>query len=214
MKEILGELTKPWSKKEVKWRVGSVSKNKDKALPLAYIDARTVMERLDAAVGAEFWQDRYEFHGDTVVCYLSIWFGDKWITKADGAGDSAVEKEKGAISDAFKRASVKWGMGRELYAIKCRWMPINEYKQLVGNPWDYVIPNADDDEPEPAVVDEKRKKAEGFVTKFLKDLEITEYNNIPNLEYENEAALQRIKSGYPDLYKAIDTAKAMKSATI
>lgn len=126
-----------------------MTKDKKKALPLAYVDARTVMERLDSAVGIENWQDKYEFHGDTRVCYLSIRIGGEWITKSDGAGDSAVEKEKGGISDAFKRAAVKWGMGRELYDIKCRWQPVDEWKKLIGDSWDYVIPNAEDDEPEP-----------------------------------------------------------------
>lgn len=142
-------LTKPWEKSEIKWRVGSVSKDKKKALPLAYVDARTVMERLDSAVGAENWQDRYEFHEKRTICYLSIKIENEWICKADGAGDSDIEGEKGGISDAFKRASVKWGMGRELYELKCRWMPINEYKQLVGDPWLFVIKGATEDEPEP-----------------------------------------------------------------
>jgi len=136
---MLEKLILPWDKNEVKWRVGSTSKDKTKALALAYVDARVVMERLDDAVGAENWQDRYEFHGARIICYLSIKINDAWITKADGAGDSNVEAEKGGISDAFKRAAVKWGMGRELYDIKCKWMPINEFTQLVGNPWDFVI---------------------------------------------------------------------------
>lgn len=139
MSYMINDLVKPWSKSEIKWRVGSVNKDKTKALPLAYIDARTVMERLDSAVGTSNWQDRYEFHGERTICYLSIKIENEWITKADGAGDSPVEGAKGGLSDAFKRAAIKWGMGRELYEMKCKWMPINEYKQLIGNPWDYLI---------------------------------------------------------------------------
>ncbi len=146
---FLKALTRPWEKGEIKWRIGSLSKDKKKALPLAYIDARTVMERLDAAVGGVNWQDRYEFHEKRTICYLSIRINGEWICKADGAGDSDIEGEKGGISDAFKRASVKWGMGRELYELKCGWMPINEYKQLVGDPWSFVIKGATEDEPEP-----------------------------------------------------------------
>ncbi len=140
-KDIIEVLTKPWQHDEIKWRVGSLTKDKTKTKPLAYIDARTVMERLDAAVGVENWQDRYEFHGTRTLCYLSIRLNGEWITKSDGAGDSDIESEKGGLSDAFKRASVKWGMGRELYEMKTRWMPVDEYKQMVGDPWDFVIKN-------------------------------------------------------------------------
>lgn len=169
---MLEKLIRPWDKNEVKWRVGSANKDKTKGLPLAYVDARVVMERLDDAVGAENWQDRYEFHGARIICYLSIKINDEWITKADGAGDSNVEAEKGGISDAFKRAAVKWGMGRELYDIKCKWMPINEFKQLVGNPWDFVIaaPTALKPQDKPKVVtpqdtaDRLIAKAKSFTT--------------------------------------------------
>ena len=148
-RDILNKLRAPWKKEDIKWRPGSLSRDKSKALPLAYVDARTVMERLDDAVGPLNWRDRYEFHGVRTICYLELRIDNEWISKADGAGDTDFEGEKGALSDAFKRASVKWGMGRELYQLKCRWMSLNQYKQLVGNPWDYVIEGAVEDEPEP-----------------------------------------------------------------
>lgn len=137
--DLLKKLTAPWNRDEIKWRVGSMNKDKTKALPLAYVDARVVMERLDNVMGALNWQDRYEFADKRTMCYLSLRFGDEWLCKSDGAGDSDIEGEKGGISDAFKRAAVKWGMGRELYELKCKWMPIDQHKQLDGDPWDFVI---------------------------------------------------------------------------
>ena len=38
-----------------------------------------------------------------------------WISKSDGADDSNIEGAKGGLSDAFKRAAVKFGIGRYLY---------------------------------------------------------------------------------------------------
>ena len=205
LQEKIKALTQPWQHSEIKWRIGAMTKKKDKAMPLAYIDARTVMERLDAVVGVENWQDRYEFHDKRTMCYLSIRLNDEWICKADGAGDSDIEGEKGAISDAFKRASVKWGMGRELYEMKCRWMPVNEYKQLVGDPWDFVIkPDA-----KPAVVtpEEKREKADNWVNGYLLKLEpVTDSHELINLQTDNAAGLKAIIDGYPDLHKVIVTA--------
>lgn len=120
----LQDLHSPYPAAEIEWRVGSTNGEKTSGLALAYLTARHVMERLDAVCGPENWQDRYEFHGSRTVCYLSIRVDGEWITKADGAGDSDVEAEKGAISDALKRAAVKWGIGRYLYDLGNIWVEL------------------------------------------------------------------------------------------
>jgi hypothetical protein len=121
---MIKNLHAPFPPNEIEWRVGSTKADKSSGLALAYITARHVMERLDDVCGPENWQDRYEFHGKRTICYLSIRINDEWVTKADGAGDSDVEAEKGAISDALKRAAVKWGMGRYLYGLGNTWVDI------------------------------------------------------------------------------------------
>lgn len=127
----LQDLFKPYPAAEIEWRVGSTNSDKSSGLALAYLTARHVMDRLDAVCGPENWQDRYEFHGARTVCYLSIRINaddptkvSEWVTKADGAGDSDVEAEKGAISDALKRAAVKWGIGRYLYDLGNIWVDV------------------------------------------------------------------------------------------
>lgn len=128
--DIFTRLAEPFDPAVISWRPGSMSKDKSKAKALCYLDARDVMRRLDDVIGPASWQDRYEFHGARTVCYLSIRIDGEWITKADGAGDSDVEAEKGAISDAFKRAAVKFGVGRYLYDIDSPWVRINQWKQI------------------------------------------------------------------------------------
>lgn len=149
----------------ISWRAQSVTKNGDKAMALAYIDARDVMDRLDSVIGAADWQDRYEFSGARTICYLSIKIGNEWVTKADGAGDTDVEAEKGAISDAFKRAAVKWGIGRYLYALPAPWVPCEsrewngkkQWTKWLDDPWNHVrMPNA----PKPSAASQKRKLAD------------------------------------------------------
>lgn len=130
MSDIFEKLAAPFDPEIVEWRPGSMTQDKTKAKALAYIDARDVMIRLDGAVGPASWQDRYEFHGARTVCYLSLCIDGVWITKADGAGDSDVEAEKGAISDAFKRAAVKWGIARYLYDIDSPWVRISKFKKI------------------------------------------------------------------------------------
>lgn len=145
--DIWNKLASEFPREIVSWRANSLTKDGDKAMALAYVDARAVMERLDEAVGPENWQDRYEVHGDKTICYLSIRVDDQWLTKADGSGDSAVEEEKGAISGAFKRAAVKFGLGRYLYDMPTPWVPCTTWTDNSGktrwskwsaDPWDYV----------------------------------------------------------------------------
>lgn len=124
-KEISQQLSKPFEPSAVSWRVGSTNKDKTSGLPLAYIDARDVMERLDGVLGIFGWQDEYtETASGRIMCTISVWDGEKWIAKTDGAGNTDYEGEKGAISDAFKRAAVKFGIGRYLYGVKAPWVKI------------------------------------------------------------------------------------------
>jgi hypothetical protein len=67
-----------------------------------------------------------------------------WVRKSDGAGETQVEGEKGAISDALKRAAVKWGIGRYLYDLDSPWVPCETYqgndgkarfKRFTADPW-------------------------------------------------------------------------------
>jgi hypothetical protein len=149
------QLFAEFPKEDISWRGGNVSKDGNKALAMAYIDARDVMDRLDQIVGPENWQDRYEFHGARTVCYISINIDGEWVTKADGAGDTDFEGEKGGISDAFKRAAVKWGVGRYLYSMKSIWVPCASYEKnnkriwqkWTADPWDFVNQQNSDAKP-------------------------------------------------------------------
>ena len=82
----------------------------------SYVTARTVMNRLDQAVGPENWRDDFrELSGGNVMCTIFVRVDGEWIGKSDIGTESDVEEDKGAFSDAFKRAGVKWGIARELY---------------------------------------------------------------------------------------------------
>ena len=124
MIDILAKLKAPFPADQISWRPGKISKDNKKGLALAYIDARDVMDRLDEVVGE--WQDSYEEIAGRLVCKITI----NGITRTDGAGDTAIEGEKGGLSDAFKRAAVKWGIGRYLYRLPAQWVELDQYKQF------------------------------------------------------------------------------------
>lgn len=130
-KETYEALKAPFPSKVIHWRVGATTKDKSKGIPLAYIDARDVMKRLDDVVGGENWQVRYPFAG---CCEIGIRVGDEWIWKANGAGATDVEGEKGQYSDAFKRAAVIHGIGRYLYYLPNIWVALDQYKKIAETP--------------------------------------------------------------------------------
>jgi Uncharacterized protein conserved in bacteria len=130
--ELFDALSAPFPAESIDWRVGSTNKDKTKGMALAYIDARAVMDRLDSMCGPENWQANYTpgVNG-SIVCNLAIRFpGGEWIWKADGAGATDFEGEKGALSDAFKRAAVRFGIGRYLYDLKAPWIAIENGKYI------------------------------------------------------------------------------------
>lgn len=140
------QLRAPFPRDAIQWRAQTVTRDGTKALALAYIDARAVMNRLDDVVGPENWQDEYDCVNGRTICKLGINVDGVWVWKSDGAGDTQVEAEKGGISDAFKRAAVKWGIGRYLYDLDAPWVPcetrdVNGRKQWTkwsADPWAFV----------------------------------------------------------------------------
>jgi hypothetical protein len=131
--DLFAALCEPFPSEAIEWRVGSTNKDKTKCLPLCYIDARTAMDRLDGVCGPDGWQNNYTSGvNGSIVCNIGIRMPDgSWVWKADGAGATDVEGEKGALSDAFKRAAVRHGVGRYLYDIKAAWVEIEAY----GKSW-------------------------------------------------------------------------------
>lgn len=119
------KLSRPFESSKISWRIGSTNGEKSKGIALAYIDARDVMQRLDEVVGAGSWQCEYPWTADgKLCCRIGIKVDGEWVWKSNGAGDTQVEAEKGAFSDAFKRAAVLWGIGQYLYDFPNIWVEI------------------------------------------------------------------------------------------
>ncbi len=122
--QIQTELAEPFDASEVKWKPGAVAGNR--ALALAYVDARCIMDRLDEVVGAAGWADEYTLlPGGEVKCTLRVRLGEEWVAKEDVGGKSEQPDEgdqmKAAFSDGLKRCAVKFGIGRHLYRLPQQW---------------------------------------------------------------------------------------------
>jgi hypothetical protein len=112
--DIFAGLSEPFDGSEIKERPQGGRK-------LSYITARTAMSRFDLVVGPENWWDEYTVLSDTsVLCKLSIRLPDGMVvTKQDVGGAAGMsdsgDDDKSTFSDAYKRAAVKFGVGRHLY---------------------------------------------------------------------------------------------------
>ena len=123
-RNIFSELSKPFDQSDIEWRAGATNQDKTRALALAYITSRAVMDRLDEVVGPENWRDEYQPGPDGgLICGLSLRLDEEWITKWDGAENTLIEEVKGGLAGAYKRAAVKWGIGRYLYKLDKVWVP-------------------------------------------------------------------------------------------
>jgi hypothetical protein len=131
-------LAAPFELNEIKFKPQTVSGNRALAVP--FVDARVIQDRLDEVLGVMGWQDSYQFLPDgSVLCRLQVRLGSEWITKEDVGGQSEQpdegDRRKAAVSDALKRAAVKFGIGRYLYRLKPQWVDYDPQKrQLLRTP--------------------------------------------------------------------------------
>jgi hypothetical protein len=136
--DIALALAEPFDPGEVHFKPAVVSGNR--ALAIAYTDARVIQDRLDEVLGVDGWQDEYQCLPDgSVVCRLKLRFGSEWIIKVDVGSPSEQpdggDRTKAAFSDALKRAAVKFGVARYLYRLPSQWVDYDpQRKQFVKTP--------------------------------------------------------------------------------
>ena len=129
---------------DVSWRIDSAAYERASsptgyvARYVPYITAAVVADLLDSWVGAQNWRDSYEMFqlGAEMVawCHIEVRVDDEWVRKTDlgvmpaanpGSGSGDGLREKGLISDAFKRCgTLKWGAGRNVYALPTLWAAV------------------------------------------------------------------------------------------
>jgi len=125
-------LAAPFDPSEIKWKPQATNGNR--ALAVAYVDARVIEDRLDDVLGVEGWCDRYKpLPEGSVVCRLSICINGVWITKQDVGSPSEQPDEgdrlKAAFSDSLKRVAIKFGLGRYLYRLPHQWVDYDPQKK-------------------------------------------------------------------------------------
>jgi len=128
MNKLLIKLRTPFPEEDIEWRVQQqgLSKGLPWALVLAYVTNRAIMDRLDETIGAENWTNDFtQSPNGGVLCTLGVRVDDSWVYKTDGADNTEVERVKGGLSNAMKRAGVQWGIGRYLYKLPTTFADFN-----------------------------------------------------------------------------------------
>ncbi len=107
------QLAEPFPDSEVKQRPGRGG------MTYSYVDARAVMQRFDDVLTPEGWNKMTKPIGeDKAWCRIEVKVGDAWVGREDVGyrnGPDDEEPLKSAVSDAFKRTAVYFGVGRHLY---------------------------------------------------------------------------------------------------
>lgn len=111
--DLFAALAAPFDPDEVKLRSQA-------GRQLHYVTARTIMNRMDDVLGPENWWDDFVPLEHSVICRLTIRLPDGTVlTKSDAGGYAGMadpgDDDKSGFADAFKRAAVKFGVGRYLY---------------------------------------------------------------------------------------------------
>jgi hypothetical protein len=128
--DLLAELAKPFSKKDIQWRVMRhwQGRNGYCVLTVAYVTNRAIQNRLDGVMGINNWQNEYRDMSGGILCGISLRIDGEWIIRWDGAEPTHIEPFKGGLSDAMKRAASQWGIGRYLYNLKEQFAYVRDTK--------------------------------------------------------------------------------------
>lgn len=128
--DLWAKLSAPLPTSDIAWRQDGKATQRDGkyfARFVAYVEANTVRERLDACVPGE-WDLTLELlpqlpsdDGD-VSCNFKARLQILGVIREDvGTG----RDYKSAATDAFKRAGVRFGIGHELYAYEQNWVQVD-----------------------------------------------------------------------------------------
>lgn len=126
-KLALAMLAEPFPVSAVGWKPGVVSGQRALAMP--YIDARDVIDRLNAVLPLAWSATYRQFGKDDVICTITVNWECRVLNYEDVGNPSDTEPSKGAFSDAFKRAAVKMGVGRYLYSLPQEWVDYDTAKR-------------------------------------------------------------------------------------
>ena len=111
------DLVKPFPASEIQWRVTSLSRDARRAFLKPGIGVRSIVDRLDDAVGSAGWSERYDtLPSGHVSCRLTV-LG----THKEAISEHAEDIQE-ARSAAFQAVALKFGIARGLERVAGVWV--------------------------------------------------------------------------------------------
>lgn len=113
--ELARRLRAPFPLDWVKWRPQGKVNYQGNFRMVCYIDARCVVDRFDEVLGVSNWRSSTRMEGKGWIGRIGIRVvredgTSEWVEHEDGSDESDIEAFKGGISDALKRAAVRFGV--------------------------------------------------------------------------------------------------------
>ncbi|MBI0446859.1 Rad52/Rad22 family DNA repair protein [Deinococcus sp. DB0503] len=123
LSQVQRRLQAPFPSHLIGWKPQAFTKDRSRALLVAYVDARAVQDRLDAVCPDDWSFEIVVVPGTqtpTVKGRLTV----LGVTREDigEAGEGEAGTLKAASSDALKRCAVQFGIGRYLYDLPKTWV--------------------------------------------------------------------------------------------
>ncbi len=119
------ELVRPFTISEIQWQVVGLSRDQRRAFLKPTVNTRSVIDRLDHAVGASHWSERYTtLPSGQISCRLTVMGIDK---EAVSARSEHVSENR---AESLRAAATKFGVGRSLERVAPVWVDWDEQLQL------------------------------------------------------------------------------------
>ncbi len=130
LSDVQKRLEMPFPAHLVGWKPQALTKDRSRALLVAYVDARAVQSRLDA-ICPDAWEFRCREVSGTPTPTVHGSLTVLGVTREDfgEAGEGEAGTLKAAASDALKRCAVHFGIGRYLYDLPRFWSDWDEKKR-------------------------------------------------------------------------------------
>lgn len=132
MHELLLRLSEPFAPDAIVWKPGTLTKEGNKCMAMAYADLRVYQSRLDEVCGLD-WSCRYVPWSDgRIICELTI----GGVTRSSTGEMDAQDEKNGmggtvAEAQAMKRAASQFGLGRYLYDLPSVWVDFDPQRKRI-----------------------------------------------------------------------------------
>ena len=125
--EIREKLSAPFNPDDVMFKPQTTSKDKKRAMAVAYLSSRDYEDRLDEVCPDDWHVEFTPWGPEQIICRLTIC----GVTRCSTGESDKADPNAATIAEAqaFKRACSKFGLGRYLYSLEKLWVEFDPEKK-------------------------------------------------------------------------------------